>query len=250
MEIIGNKPVERLDNVFTRANVCTVPARERQPQPQQLKGVTEMVMMHSLKVSDTVVVRIGKNVITAEVLEVRPDKALVRNTATGREFFTTRIQEVVSRAGSVAGEAMEFVAEQIAEAVAPQVIGQVAAMPELAGVVTQIATPSEAEPQTEAPAEASQAEDSQTEAPAEEPAVARPQKKLSLVNAALEVLKAEGRPMNTRELVKAAVERGLWIPTASKTPEQSLYGAFFLEMKNAGHPRMKKSAERGKFELA
>lgn len=191
-----------------------------------------MVMMHSLKVSDTVVVRIGKNVITAEVLEVRPDKVLVRNTATGREFFTTRIQEVVSRAGSVAGEAMEYVAERIAEAVAPQVVGQVAAMPELAGVVAQIAGSAEAEP------------------PAEEPAVARPRKKLSLVNAALEVLKAEGRPMNTRELVKAAVERGLWIPTASRTPEQSLYGAFFLEMKNAGHPRMKKSAERGKFELA
>lgn len=194
-----------------------------------------MVMMHSLKVSDKVVVRIGKNVITAEVIEVRPDKVLVRNAATGREFFTTRIQEVVSRAGSVAGEAMEYVAERIAEAVAPQVEAQVAAMPELAGVVAQIAAPAEA------PAETPQAE-----APAEP----KPQKRLSLVNAALEVLKAEGKPMNTRELVKAAVERGLWIPTSSRTPEQSLYGAFFLEMKNAGHPRMKKSAERGKFELA
>lgn len=198
-----------------------------------------MVMMHSLKVSDKVIVKIGKNVITAEVLEVRPDKALVRNTATGKEFFTARIQEVVSRAGSVVEEAMEYVAEQIAEAVAPQVEAQVAAMPELAGVVAQIAAPAEA------PAEATP-ETPQAEAQGE----AKPQKKLSLVNAALEVLKAEGKPMNTRELVKAAVERGLWIPTASKTPEQSLYGAFFLEMKNAGHPRMKKSAERGKFELA
>ena len=60
----------------------------------------------------------------------------------------------------------------------------------------------------------------------------------------------EGRPLNTREIVKLATERGLWTPTACRTPEQSLYGAFFLEMKNSSSPRIKKSAERGKFELA
>jgi len=208
-----------------------------------------MVMLHFLKVSDKVIVKIGKNIINAEVLEVRPDKALVRNTATGKEFFTTRIQDVVSRAGSVVEEAMEYVAERIAEAVAPQVIGQVAAMPELAEVVAQIAAPAEEPAEAESPAVPD--EPAAPEAPqAEAPAEAKPQKKMSLVNAALEVLKAEGKPMNTRELVKAATERGLWIPTSSKTPEQSLYGAFFLEMKNAEHPRMKKSAERGKFELA
>jgi hypothetical protein len=50
--------------------------------------------------------------------------------------------------------------------------------------------------------------------------------------------------------VKLAKERRLWVPTACRTPEQSLYGAFFLEIKNSDAPRVRKSAERGKFELA
>ena len=59
----------------------------------------------------------------------------------------------------------------------------------------------------------------------------------------------EGRPLNTREIVKLATERGLWTPTACRTPEQSLYGAFFLEIRNSDSPRIRKSTERGKFEL-
>jgi len=78
---------------------------------------------------------------------------------------------------------------------------------------------------------------------------ARPRKNLSLVDAAIEVLKAEKRPMGAKELVKLAVERGLWIPTKAKTPDQSLYGGLYLEMKNSRFPRVKKSAEKGKFEL-
>ena len=42
---------------------------------------------------------------------------------------------------------------------------------------------------------------------------------------------------------------GLWIPTKAKTPEQSLYGGLYLEMKNSAHPRVRKSAEKGRFEL-
>lgn len=78
----------------------------------------------------------------------------------------------------------------------------------------------------------------------------KPKKNLSLVDAAVEVLKAEKRPMNVREMVRLAVERGLWIPTKCKTPEQSLYGGLYLDMKNSAAPRVKKSAEKGKFELA
>ena len=84
-------------------------------------------------------------------------------------------------------------------------------------------------------------------APAEE--AAAPRKNLSLVDAAVEVLRAEKRPMGVKELVKLATERGLWIPTKAKTPEQSLYGGLYLEMKNSAHPRVKKSAEKGRFEL-
>ena len=196
-----------------------------------------MVKLHSLNPGDKVLVKVGINLISCEVVEVRPDRAVVRSDSTGKEFKTMKVEELVSRAGSVVAEAMEYVAERVAEAVAPQVAAQVAAMPELAAEVADAAVPAE-----EPPAEEPSAEPAQN-AP-------KPQKKLSLVNAGIEVMKQEGRPLNTREIVKLATERGLWTPTACRTPEQSLYGAFFLEMKNSSSPRIKKSAERGKFELA
>ena len=76
------------------------------------------------------------------------------------------------------------------------------------------------------------------------------EKKLSLMDAAVEVLKQSGEPMNTREMVKAATESGLWIPTDCKTPEQTLYGSIFREMKIKENPRIVKSAVKGKFEYA
>lgn len=191
-----------------------------------------MVKLHGLNPGDKVLVKIGRNLISCEVVEVRPDRAVVKSESTGREFKTMKVEELVSRSGSVVAEAMEYVAERVAEAVAPQVAAQVAAIPELDAEVADAAAPAD-----EPPAEPAQ------DAP-------KPQKKLSLVNAGIEVLKQEGRPLNTREIVKLAAERGLWTPTACRTPEQSLYGAFFLEMKNSSSPRIKKSAERGKFELA
>ena len=191
-----------------------------------------MVKLHDLNPGDKVLVKVGINLISCEVVEVRPDRAVVKSDSTGKEFKTMKVEELVSRAGGVVAEAMEYVAERVAEAVAPQVAAQVAAMPELAAEVADAAAPAE-----EPPAEPAQ------DAP-------KPQKKLSLVNAGIEVMKQEGRPLNTREIVKLATERGLWTPTACKTPEQSLYGAIFLEMKNRKAPRFKKSEKRGAFELA
>ena len=90
-------------------------------------------------------------------------------------------------------------------------------------------------------------------APAAVPAAAMaaaPAKKLSLMNAALQVLRESGIPMNTRQLVKAVIARGLWKPTDCKTPEQTLYGCFFREIRVAEHPRIRKSAaKKGRFEL-
>ena len=76
------------------------------------------------------------------------------------------------------------------------------------------------------------------------------EKKLSLMDAAVEVLKQSGEPMNTREMVKAATDSGLWIPTDCKTPEQTLYGSIFREMKIKENPRIVKSSLKGKFEYA
>ena len=78
----------------------------------------------------------------------------------------------------------------------------------------------------------------------------RKEKKLSLIDAAVEVLKQSGEPMNTREMVKAATDSGLWIPTDCKTPEQTLYGSIFREMKIKENPRIVKSSVKGKFEYA
>jgi hypothetical protein len=75
------------------------------------------------------------------------------------------------------------------------------------------------------------------------------QKKTSLLEAAAQVLKGSGQPLNSKEMVAKAIELALWIPTAAKTPEQSLYSAIFREMKSKENPRFRKSTERkGAFE--
>ena len=76
----------------------------------------------------------------------------------------------------------------------------------------------------------------------------RPPRRLSLVSAASEVLRAERRPMNTAEMVRLAVERGLWTPNGGRTPAQTLYGRIFEEIRHARHPRFRKSSVRGSFE--
>ena len=74
-------------------------------------------------------------------------------------------------------------------------------------------------------------------------------KKMSLMDAAVAVLKDSGEPMNTREMVKAAAEKGYWTPTVCKTPEQTLYGSIFREIKTKAQPRIVKSDINGKFKL-
>ena len=79
---------------------------------------------------------------------------------------------------------------------------------------------------------------------------AQPPKRLSLVDAAYEVLKAERRPMNAAEMARLAVERGLWMAQGGKTPAQTLYARIFEEMRHARRPRFRKASMRGLFELA
>ena len=77
----------------------------------------------------------------------------------------------------------------------------------------------------------------------------KPARKMSLMDAAVAVLRESGKPMNTREMVKAAAEKGSWFPTACRTPEQTLYGSIFREIKTKEQPRIVKSDVRGKFQL-
>ena len=83
--------------------------------------------------------------------------------------------------------------------------------------------------------------------PAPECATQKPEKKRSLLDAAVEVLRLAKMPMNTREIVDAAIELKLWQPTGAKTPEQTLYGAIVRENKTKEHPRIIKSDIKGKF---
>jgi len=88
-------------------------------------------------------------------------------------------------------------------------------------------------------------------AAAPETAAPKPEKKLSLLNAAAQVLAACREPMNCKEIVAKAVEMELWTPTGAKTPEQTLYSGIFREMKTSDEPRFKKSETRkGSFEYA
>ena len=83
--------------------------------------------------------------------------------------------------------------------------------------------------------------------PAPECATQKPEKKRSLLDAAVEVLRLAKMPMNPREIIEAAIELKLWQPTGAKTPEQTLYGAVVRENKTKEQPRIVKSDIKGKF---
>ena len=83
--------------------------------------------------------------------------------------------------------------------------------------------------------------------PAPECATQKPEKKRSLLEAAVEVLRIAKQPMNTREIIEWAMKLELWQSTGAKTPEQTLYGAIVRENKTKEHPRIVKSDLKGRF---
>ena len=110
----------------------------------------------------------------------------------------------------------------------------------------------DAEAETAAPAEPETEEEDNAVNPAPESGSGpRPEKKLSLLNAAAQVLATCRTPMNCKKIIAKAVEMGLWTPTGAKTPEQTLYSGIFREIKTTEEPRFRKSATRkGSFEFA
>ena len=121
---------------------------------------------------------------------------------------------------------------------------------EVRRIVRIVAEPETAEPEAEAPAAPAEEEEDHAINPAPESGSGpRPEKKLSLLDAAAKVLAASREPMNCKELVAKAIEKGLWIPTGAKTPEQTLYSGIFREIQTKEEPRFKKSETRkGSFE--
>lgn len=85
------------------------------------------------------------------------------------------------------------------------------------------------------------------EQPAPEAAPAKGAGRLSLLNAAAEVLAASEEAMTVRAMLEAAKARGLWTPGAGKTPEQTLYSAILREMKTRGAASRFVKSARGLF---
>lgn len=184
----------------------------------------------NITVGTIVMVKVGRNEIEVVVTEITANGWKVKKVGSNREFIVTRIERVIAEPG------------------APEAVP--ATEPETEAVDAEI--PSEAAPATEQEAE-SAAPEAEEEVDTPNPAPesgGSPEKKLSLLNAALQVLKHSRTPLNTKEILAQVIEEGLWSPNGAKTPEQSLYSAFFREIKEKETPRVRKSAaRRGAFEF-
>ena len=165
----------------------------------------------NITVGTIVMVKVGRNEIEVVVTEITANGWKVKKVGSDREFIVTRIERVIAEPG--ASEAVPAT-EPEAESAAP-----------------------EAEEEVDTPNPAPESGGS-------------PEKKLSLLNAALQVLKRSRTPLNTKEILAQVIEEGLWSPNGAKTPEQSLYSAVFREIKEKETPRVRKSAaRRGAFEF-
>ena len=184
----------------------------------------------NITVGTIVMVKVGRNEIEVVVTEITANGWKVKKVGSDREFIVTRIERVIAEPG-------------VPEAAS-------ATEPETEAVDAE--SPSEAAPATESEAE-SAAPEAEEEVDTPNPAPesgGSPEKKLSLLNAALQVLKRSRTPLNTKEILAQVFEEGLWSPNGAKTPEQSLYSAFFREIKEKETPRVRKSAaRRGAFEF-
>ena len=245
-----------------------------------------MSSISEVKVGSIIRVKVGRNTILAKVLEIHEGALHVCSVGKNREFNISpnRVElggeaaeqeQAVTPANTEATEQAEQSAEQ--EAVEPET-----EEPATVEVLPEDEAAEQAEAETEEQSEvntAGQPEESEPGEPAtvevlpedeaaeftpsgedEEDEYAinpahesdKPQKRMSLLNAAVEVLKTAGpeHPMNCKEILEAIYERKLWTPTDCKTPEQTLYGSIFREINTKEHPRIMKSDVKGKFRIA
>jgi len=74
-----------------------------------------------------------------------------------------------------------------------------------------------------------------------------PRKRVSLLDAAATVLADAKAPMQTKAIVEAVVERGLWTPGEGKTPHATLYAAMTREIAAKGKDARFRKVGRGQF---
>lgn len=226
-----------------------------------------------VKVGSLIRVKVGRNLILARVLEVLNDGFRVCSVAKNKEFNVpqSRVQldgeqpapantepqaeaTVQTEPEPAETAEQEPQAEQTEQAETTVATEQEAATVEAAeqeiATVEAEQTTVEVVPEDEAAEFTPSGEDEEDEYainPAHESD--KPVKRMSLLNAAVEVLKAAGpeHPMNCKEILEAILERHLWTPTECKTPEQTLYGSIFREINAKEQPRIAKSNVKGKF---
>ena len=239
-----------------------------------------------VKVGSLIRVKVGRNINLAKVIEILDGAVRVCSVANNKEFNVpqSRVQLDGQETASTEQQG-ESTVQTEQESADPEVVAQTEQEPEEAQepqteasveVAEQEAVPAEPE-QPDATVEAAEPE---AEVADTEPATVevvpegeaaeftpsgedeedeyainpahesdKPVKRLSLLNAAVIVLKDAGpeHPMNCKEILEAILERQLWTPTDCKTPEQTLYGSIFREINAKEHPRIKKSNVKGKF---
>ena len=78
------------------------------------------------------------------------------------------------------------------------------------------------------------------------PADAKP-KRVSALDGAATVLKANGGAMRSGEMIAAMAEQGLWSSPSGKTPHSTLYAAILREIGAKGREARFRKTERGKF---
>ena len=74
-------------------------------------------------------------------------------------------------------------------------------------------------------------------------------KKLSCLDAAAQLLKSAGEPMNCKAMIDAMSAKKLWT-TDAPTPAATLYSAILREQKTKGKDALFKKTDRGLFTLA
>ncbi len=75
-------------------------------------------------------------------------------------------------------------------------------------------------------------------------------KRVSAIDAAAEVLRKSGEPMNAKDLIATMSERDLWTSPNGKTPHATLYAAMLREISTKGAKARFKKTGRGLFAYA
>ena len=74
--------------------------------------------------------------------------------------------------------------------------------------------------------------------------------KLSMLDAAEQLLKSARKPLRCQELITKMGEQNLWSSPGGKTPHATLYAAFLREINERGKESRFRKVERGLFEYA